>query len=801
MPATQKQRAILLALAALGAALLAAPAARAADAHYEGISEDGLVAAFSTSDRLVSGDTDIEPDVYVRELDLELGWVTRKASLGPTGGNDAYPAQFLAIDPAGDKVFFSTKERLTAEDTDSAEDIYVRDLVSNETKLVSAGDASCAASGCGNANIDAGAVPEGVVDEGNKVFFVSSERLSPADTDNAPDVYMRDLATERTILVSRGAASCAPSCGNGSQRADFRGAAADGSKAIFTTAESLSGEDEDGETDLYERDLEAGGGSGETKLVSTPGPGPEACPAGHNCEPSTSAISANGAHVFFETNEQISGEDTDHAQDVYDWSGGGTATLVSIGPTGGNGTANALLAGSSANGEDVFFTTDEQLVGTDTDSAEDVYVRRGGETELVSEGDPACQPGCGNGALPTSLSWVSADGSLAVLTTAEPLSSDDTDASADVYARTLPGGTTTLVSVPGPTCSDLLCGNEENDASFAGAAAEGASLFFVTDEALAPPETEDPFEFGDRDTQTDVYEWNEGTTSLISAGQEIEGIYRGNNSLFPAQLRGVSEDGAKAVFTSKERLTEADEDADEDVYMRWGANTLLISRGNDAILEAELAPPGPSLKRTDPESPNSATSLKVIGSEPGGSGFVKLYATANCSGEPVAIGSAAQLEAPGLAVSVAVGSTTTFYATAEAEGFVSPCSGGLTYRQQSPESSPGGSAPVPGPGTGAPRLEVPKGPTYLVPRARITFGPAFKTRARRPVFRFADATGQPGTSFACKVDRHAWKGCSSPVKLRKLGPGRHVFEVRGVNAIGVAQPQPAKRGFKLVRRR
>jgi len=137
-------------LAGLAALALAAPAARAADAHYEGISADGKVAVFSTTDKLVPGDTDIQPDVYVRELDETLGYVTRQVSLGTSGGNDSYAAQFQAIDPAGDRVFFSTKERLTAADTDNAEDVYVRDLVTNQTTLVSAGDPSCAGSGCGS---------------------------------------------------------------------------------------------------------------------------------------------------------------------------------------------------------------------------------------------------------------------------------------------------------------------------------------------------------------------------------------------------------------------------------------------------------------------------------------------------------------------------------------------------------------------------------------------------------------------------------------------------------------------------
>ena len=794
MLAKQKLRAILAALFVLA---LGAPAANAADAHYEGISADGGVAVFSTTDKLVAGDTDVQRDVYVRDLEGGLGYVTREVSLGPTGGNDAFAAQFLAIDPAGERVFFSTRERLTAADKDTATDIYVRDLVLNTTTLVSAGAASCAPTGCGNGDVDVGAVSEGVVDGGHAVFFISSEKLSPLDGDESPDVYLRDLDAGTTALVSVAGPLCSGSCGNGANPAFFQGASADGSKAIFTTAESLVPADTDAEADLYERNLT----SGETKLVSTPGAGPEACPAGKNCEPANSGIAADGSHVFFETNERISAPDNDQSQDVYDWSAG-TASLASLGPTGGNGAANALFEASSADGSAVFFATSEKLVAADTDAAQDVYVRIGGTTtELVSEGDSSCAgSNCGNGISPAVLQWISGDGSIAVLSTAEPLTAADGDAKADVYARQLPGGPTTLISVPGPTCTDPQCGDGDHNASFSGASADGGHLFFVTSEALAPPLAGDSTGPGDRDEHTDVYERTGGVTRLVSAGQLTgSGPYTGNGA-FDAQLQGISTDGGKAFIVSKEQLTAEDSDTGEDVYMRSGGGTLLVSRSNDAELEAQLAPPGPVLLGTDPESPAAATTIRVFGSEPVAGATIKLYSSSNCSGEPVATGTAAELESPGIAVKVAVESKTTLRAIAEAEGFISPCSGEVFYRQEEEESSGGKEsvpleklklkeAPAPGP-----LVHIP----YAIPQTRITFGPAFKTRIRRPVFQFTDTTEQLDTSFLCKLDRSAWQRCNSPFKVKKLRLGKHAFEVKGVNGAGVSQPKPTKRKFKVV---
>jgi hypothetical protein len=803
----------LLALFAMAAALLAASAAQAAPAHYEGVSASGEVAVFSTTDKLVPGDTDIQLDIYVREADETLGPVTREVSLGPTGGNYSYAAQFQAIDAAGDRVFFSTKERLTAADTDSAEDVYVRDLTTNKTTLVTTGDPSCLASGCGSGKFDASAVSGGVVDEGNRVFFISAERLSSQDNDESPDVYVRDLAAETTTLVSAADPSCSGSCGTGTKPVVFNGASADGSKAIFTTAEALIGADEDEESDLYERDLEAGGGSGETKLVSMPGGGAEPCPAEHNCEPVNGAISANGGHVFFETNERISSEDNDDSQDIYDWSGGGTAALVSVGdpacvsadPECGNGEPNALFDRSSADGSAVFFATDEPLVPADTDAVQDIYVRSGGETELVSEGDPSCAgSGCGNGALPTSLSWVSPAGSTAILTTAESLAAADTDDKADVYSRALPGGPTRLVSVGDANCVaiDPECGNGAHNASFAGASADASHLFFVTDEALAPPAEGEPDGPGDRDERTDVYDRSGGsTTTWVSAGRLVGGgLYSGNGE-FDAQLLGVADEAKRAFLTTTERLTGEDHDSEEDVYERFSGGTVLVSRGNDPELEAELAPPAPILEGTSPDSPAASTEPEIYGFEEVEEASIKLYTTADCSGEPVATGSAEELE-EGIAVTVSSGSTTSFHATAEAEGFISTCSNAVVYKQQSSkpeEEGGGGGGLVPLPASdSSPKPSGGLVSLYVAPKTRITFGPAFKTRQRHPVFRFADLTGQTGTSFVCKVDKGGWKGCTSPIKLKKLKRGKHVFQVKGINAIGVADPRPTKRAFKLV---
>ncbi|HWO16311.1 MAG TPA: hypothetical protein VNM89_06315, partial [Solirubrobacterales bacterium] len=626
----------------------------------------------------------------------------------------------------------------------------------------------------------------GIAADGDTVFFSTAESLSPADTGTSLDVYARDLAGGATELVSRGAAACEPSgCGRAAISAFFLGASDSGVKAFLTTAEGLVAADTDGASDVYERDLVAD----TTSLVSISGD----CPVGQTCNPSFGGASSDGAHVFFETKDRVSVADTDSSQDVYDWSGG-VASVASIGSVGGNGEVNALYAGSSPDGATVFFATGERLDGADLDTAQDVYARTGSTTELVSAGGASCLPGCGNGNFAASLRWVSSQpsSSLVAVSTVEPLTDADGDGSQDIYLRDLAADTTTLASPADSSCVTPGCGDGAFDANFAGASRDGSHVFFVTDESLVPADT---------DASADVYDRSGSSTALVSTGA-ING-----NGAFDAQLHGVSQDGLRAFFLTRERLAGDDDFLGEsDVYSRTLGGTLLVSVGNGQGLV--LGPPAPTLRGTTPASPNASTTPSIFGQAADGSS-IKIYVSSDCSGEPVATGTAAQLTSPGISVAVAAGSTTTFRATAEADGVISECSNSISYQQQDAAPPPpdpgGGGSGGGGTGTGSGSDGSSTGGTatgdrtFLIPQTRITFAPSTKTRARRPVFRFTDATGQEGTTFRCKIDRRAWFGCNSPTKLKRLRWGKHTFRVTGVNAAGAQEPGVAKLAFKVVK--
>ena len=541
-----RNRLALAILAAVSAALffvassaLMAPAARAAAPIFKGSSADGSIAFFETDQQMVPGDTDSQRDVYERSFDEDVGeagaYVTREVSTGPTGGNDAYPAQFEAASADGSRVFFSTEESLVAADTDRKSDIYVHELGTGATTLVTQGSASCAPA-CGNGAFDAGiaAADSG----GDNLFFVTGEKLAEGDSDNAVDIYKRNLSTETTTLVSVAATSCSGSCGNGSDpdNAVMWGLSADGSTAFFTTPESLSTADTDSTIDIYARNLS----EGVTTLVSQADSSCGGC-SNEGKLPVFRGSSADGSRVFFITAERLAEGDSDSATDIYarDLPGGPTL-LVSSG--GGEDTPAAFSA-VDASGEHAFFTTGESLVGgADTNGANDVYewTDGGGSPSLITSGS------CTQGAAQNCGSFFDAavGSSTVFFTTTESLAPADNDTSggADIYAQEVGGGEPVWVSEGDAECQPE-CGNAGTAAVFDGVADGGSKVFFATSEAMTA---------ADKDATSDIYvrDLTEASTSLSTSTASGYCPIPAGEGGCPANYGGVSEAGDHLFFST-----------------------------------------------------------------------------------------------------------------------------------------------------------------------------------------------------------------------------------------------------------
>jgi hypothetical protein len=96
--------------------------------------------------------------------------------------------------------------------------------------------------------------------------------------------------------------------------------------------------------------------------------------------------------------------------------------------------------------------------------------------------------------------------------------------------------------------------------------------------------------------------------------------------------------------------------------------------------KGDVVPPSaPQLTSTDPASPGSSGTPRILGAAEAGSA-VRVYAGPACAGPPIATGSAAKLGSPGIPVEVAEGVTAAFSATAvDAAGNTSACSAPISY--------------------------------------------------------------------------------------------------------------------------
>ena len=106
------------------------------------------------------------------------------------------------------------------------------------------------------------------------------------------------------------------------------------------------------------------------------------------------------------------------------------------------------------------------------------------------------------------------------------------------------------------------------------------------------------------------------------------------------------------------------------------------------------------------------------------------------------------------------------------------------------------------PGPGLPSADPAGPPPPSPPPARDTTAPKtsiFKTsvRSKARAASFFFRSGEPGSSFRCKLDKRKATACTSPKAYSGLAPGAHHFKVYAVDAAGNADPTPATAGFAI----
>lgn len=365
-----------------------------------GISGTGRFLVFySGSPDLVVGDDDDTFDCYLR--DVKNGRTTLM-SLLPDVTPDA--CETASVSATGRYVAFQTGAQLVAEDTNGWRDIYVRDRTTGTTTLATA-------------TADDVALDSGVLrswsfsaDGRHLAFGAGGAGIVANDTNNATDIFVRDLDAGTTVRVSVSSAE-AQTTGDSS----WPSISADGSRVAFISdAADLVSNDTNRFQDVFLRDLTAG----TTKRVSVAADGSQLLQGGWGA-----AISGDGRHVaFLSLNDGVTPGDKNH---IGDWFVRDLATkqtrLVTITPKGGQFAASggvSAYAGISDDGSVVVFGVDTMV-----DENQAIYARDRAAGRTIKVGR----------ALSGIPMVLSGDGRFVGLTTAVAMVANDTNGKVDVY--------------------------------------------------------------------------------------------------------------------------------------------------------------------------------------------------------------------------------------------------------------------------------------------------------------------------------------------------------------------------------
>jgi hypothetical protein len=70
-----------------------------------------------------------------------------------------------------------------------------------------------------------------------------------------------------------------------------------------------------------------------------------------------------------------------------------------------------------------------------------------------------------------------------------------------------------------------------------------------------------------------------------------------------------------------------------------------------------------------------------------------------------------------------------------------------------------------------------------------------KVKGRRAKLKLTST--EPGSTFLCRVDKKAFKPCTSPFRTKKLKPGRHKVRVQAADSTGNTDATPDSRSFRI----
>jgi hypothetical protein len=269
----------------------------------------------------------------------------------------------------------------------------------------------------------------------------------------------------------------------------------------------------------------------------------------------------------------------------------------------GGGSAGGAFNAISADGSEIFFTTEANLAATGCQENKELFVRINGSKTLEVSKSLLAPETCTEVPCPGAegragaVFWgASEDGSKVVFTTAAPLVTEDTNASNDLY----------MASIEGETVKELVqVSHAPNPAEVAdvqgvvSVSADGSHVYFVAHGVLAGKNAE---RHAPMSGAENLYVYDSSTRRTAFVGDLSERDFAlWNAGGVPREAQSTG-DGSYLVFSSYAQMTPDDTDTARDVY-RYDAPTGSLVRvsvgevghddnGNNSAFDASIDPTG-----------------------------------------------------------------------------------------------------------------------------------------------------------------------------------------------------------------